>query len=124
MIIKEIKIQSFRSFKPNTSFFLGKNFTLIAGRNATQKTTILGMLGQPFSISLANNPLHGEKTVDGYNFRSQFSEKFKISQKFDKIGTHEWTLNLDKNKCGKDHFTVMSISRKQKGKKETLRFLE
>lgn len=122
MIIKEIKIHSFRSFKPNTSFFLGKNFTLIAGRNATQKTTILGMLGQPFSISLANNPLHGEKTVDGYNFRSQFSEKFKISQKFDKIGTHEWTLNLDKNKCGKDHFTVMSISRKQKGKKETLRF--
>lgn len=119
MIIKEISIKQFRSFE-NTSFSLGKHLTAIAGRNATQKTTVLGMLGQPFSIS-EGNALYGCKTIDGYSFRSQFSEKFKISPDHDIIGNHHWTLKLNQNICGKDHYSVESITRTTKGKK-TLRF--
>lgn len=44
MIIKELDIESFRAFE-NVSFCLGKCITAISGRNATQKTTVLGMLG-------------------------------------------------------------------------------
>ena len=66
--------------------------------------------------------MYGCKTIDGYNFRSQFKEKFKISPTHDVIGQHRWTLLLNESICKKDHFSVESISRKQAGKTTTLRF--
>ena len=78
MIIKSVEIEKFRAFE-NASFTLGKRITAISGRNATQKTTVLGMIGQPFTISAKDHPMYGCKTIDGYNFRSQFKDKFKIS---------------------------------------------
>ena len=50
MIIKSVEIEKFRAFE-HASFALGKRITAISGRNATQKTTVLGMIGQPFTIS-------------------------------------------------------------------------
>lgn len=49
MIIKSVEIEKFRAFE-HASFALGKRITAISGRNATQKTTVLGMIGQPFTI--------------------------------------------------------------------------
>lgn len=66
--------------------------------------------------------MHGCKTIDGYNFRSQFKEKFKISPEHDVIGTHKWTLKLHRGVYDKDYYSVKSIPRKQKGKEDTLRF--
>lgn len=120
MIIKHISIEKFRSFE-NVEFDLGKRLTAISGRNATQKTTLLGMIGQPFTIS-ANNPMYGCKTIDGYNFRSQFREKFKISPEHDTVGEHKWTLNFHQGIYEKDYYSVESIARKQSGKDPTLRF--
>ena len=62
MIIKSIEIEKFRAFE-NVSFYLGRRITAIAGRNATQKTTVLGMIGQPFTIS-KGHPMYGCKTID------------------------------------------------------------
>lgn len=121
MIIKEISIEQFRAFE-NVSFTLGKHITAIAGRNATQKTTVLGMIGQPFTITFKSNRMYGCKTIDGYNFRSQFKEKFKISANHDIIGTHKWTLYLHQNIYSEPSYTVESIARKEKGKPDTLRF--
>ena len=120
MIIKKIEIEKFRSFQ-SVSFELGKRITAIAGRNATQKTTVLGMIGQPFTIS-KGHPMHGSKTIDGYNFRSQFGEKFKISREHDVIGEHKWKLELYRNIHTKDYFIVESIARHQAGRDTTLRF--
>lgn len=122
MIIKSIEIDKFRAFQ-NVEFFLGKRITAISGRNATQKTTVLGMLGQPFTISQIENPLYGCKTIDGYNFKSQFKEKFKISPAHDVIGEHRWTLRLHNTSFSdRDYFTIESIARNQKGGETTLRF--
>lgn len=121
MIIKSIDIEEFRAFE-NVSFALGKHITAIAGRNATQKTTVLGMIGQPFTISSKDHPMYGCKTIDGYNFKSQFREKFKISPAYDIIGTHKWTLNLHQNVYSEPSYSIESIARKQKGKPDTLRF--
>lgn len=95
MIIKKVEIEKFRALK-NVEFELGNNLTAIAGKNGTLKTTILGIIGQPFSLENEENPMHGEKTIDGYNFRSQFSEKFKLSKETDKAGEHKWRLYIDK----------------------------
>lgn len=121
MIIRNIEIEQFRAFS-HVSFALGKRITAISGRNATQKTTVLGMIGQPFTISSKDHPMYGCKTVDGYNFRSQFSEKFKISPIHDKIGEHRWKLILHNGVYKQDSFTVESIARKQSGRPSTLRF--
>ena len=42
MIIKDIEIEQFRAMK-DLNFQIGKKITAIAGRNATLKTTLLGM---------------------------------------------------------------------------------
>lgn len=122
MIIKSVHIEKFRAFE-NVSFILGKRITAIAGRNATLKTTILGMIGQPFSITKKDHALLGSRTIDGYDFRSQFSEKFKISSQHDVIGQHKWTLNFyNQGYYHNNMITVESIARKQTGKPDSLRF--
>ena len=120
MIIKSIEIEKFRAFE-NASFTLGKRITAISGRNATQKTTVLGMIGQPFTIS-KDHPMYGCKTIDGYNFRSQFKEKFKISPEHDVIGQHKWKLELHNGVYEQNYYTVESIARRQSGQAPTLRF--
>jgi len=117
MIIKEIHIETFRAFK-DISFKLGKRITAIAGPNATQKTTVLGMIGQPFSITQKDNPMFGCKTIDGYDFRSQFSEKFKFSAR-EQAGQHRWTLDLYdqvhfNNGQNRPYFIAESILRDKK----------
>ena len=119
MIIKKVEIAKFRAFN-NAEFYLGRRITAISGRNATQKTTVLGMIGQPFSIS-RTHPMYGCSTIDGYNFRSQFKEKFKLSP-FDKIGEHKWTLSLNDNVYRHNHLTVTSTGRHEKGRPLSLRF--
>ena len=120
MIIRGLEIERFRAFE-NVEFSLGKRITAISGRNATQKTTLLGMIGQPFTIS-KGHPMYGCKTIDGYNFRSQFKEKFKISPEHDIIGQHKWKLNLHNGIYKQNYFVVESIARRQSDQDPTLRF--
>lgn len=120
MIVKSIEIEKFRAFE-HATFSLGKCITAISGRNATQKTTLLGLIGQPFTIS-KGHPMYGCKTIDGYNFRSQFKEKFKISPVHDIIGQHKWKLELHNGIYGQNYYAVESIARRQSGQAPTLRF--
>lgn len=120
MIIKSIEIEKFRAFE-NATFSLGKRITAISGRNATQKTTLLGLIGQPFTIS-KGHLMYGCKTIDGYNFKSQFKEKFKISPKHDIVGQHKWRLELHNGIYVQNYYAVVSIARRQSGQTSTLRF--
>ena len=79
MIIKSVHIDKFRAIE-NMDFDLGSKLTAIVGHNGTMKTTVLGVLGQTFTIS-KSHPMYGESTIDGYKYRSQFAEKFKLSEK-------------------------------------------
>lgn len=113
-MLKEIKIRKYRGFK-DVSFKLGTQLTVIAGQNGTQKTTLLGMLTQMFTLG-KDNPMGSEKPLIGGNYRSDFTNKFKFSPKYDKAGDHEWTLSFD----GMDEFTVTSIWRSRE--EGTIRF--
>lgn len=121
MIIESIEVDKFRAIE-NLSLDIGKNITAIAGRNATLKTTLLGMLGQPFTIS-SGHPMYGCTTIDGYNFKSQFKEKFKISKEFDHYGEHIWTLKFYKRGYyNDDKIKMMSIRRPTKTNPNDIRF--
>lgn len=110
MIIDSIHIAKFHGFK-DVGFKLGTNITIIAGQNGTQKTTLLGLLGQPFSLK-SHPEMKDEKPLCGGSYWSQFSEKFKLSPpKYDKAGEHEWTVSF----LTKDEpYTVISMWRDQK----------
>jgi AAA15 family ATPase/GTPase len=118
MTIKKAEIKKFRGFE-DVEFNLGSQLTVIAGQNGTQKTTILGMLSQPFTITDPDNPMKDEKPLCGGSFKSAFNEKFKLSDVFDKAKNHEWTLHL-KNEL--KPFIIESISRNKKAEKNGIRF--
>lgn len=107
MIIDRMVITRFRGFN-DVEISLGRNITVIAGQNGTQKTTLLGVLTQPFTITNKDNPMYGEKPLCGGSYRSAFAEKFKLSQKFDKPKEHEWTLHIANVQ---EPFTVASMRR-------------
>ena len=111
MIIKHLHIEKFRAIK-DLNFDLGSKITVIVGHNGTMKTTILGILSQTFTLS-KDNPMVGEKTIDGYNFHSQFSEKFKLSSK-DLPGEHKWRLDLYDGIYKNNFFEAHSILRDRK----------
>ncbi|MBP4139791.1 ATP-binding protein [Flavobacterium cupreum] len=113
MLIKKIHVEKFRGFN-NIEFELGTSITVIAGQNGTQKTTLLGLLSQPFSINDKSNPISDEKPLCGGNYKSSFSEKFKLSKTFDKPKHHTWTLETN----GNESFSVESIARD----KDSIRF--
>ena len=113
MILRSIEIKKFRGFN-NVGFSFGKNITAVAGQNGTQKTTLLGIISQPFSITDKANPMHSEKPLCGGNYRSLFSEKFKLSEQHDKAASHEWTLNFISESLSP--ITLVSIERNRQNK--------
>ena len=113
MVINKVEIAKFRGYRDAT-LELGTHITLIAGRNGTQKSTLLGLLTQPFTITGSQNPLKGESPLCGGSFKSSFAESFKLSDNFDKPGEHEWTVYVKKESLP---YTVSSMYRdKKKGK--------
>lgn len=105
MKIEKVYITKFRGFKEQ-EFELGSQLTAIAGQNGTQKSTLLGMITQTFSIP-KDNPMYGEKPLCGGSYRSAFSDKFRLSPTFDKPKEHEWSLFFDNGQ----QFEIESIVR-------------
>ena len=63
--IDKISIESFRHFK-DVEFSISENITLIGGQNGTSKSTLLGMLCQPFSFGFHTGSAAGSKDNSKY----------------------------------------------------------
>lgn len=121
-IIREITIDHFRAFH-NIHIPLDRNVVAIAGQNGALKTTLLGLLAQPFSLEKKDHPMYHAKTIEGTNFKSDLKDKFKFSPTFDPIGSHKWTLEIAQEIYPQKSFTCVSIDRKSKTtKKYDIRF--
>lgn len=105
MKLLSVDIAKFRGFQ-DVHINLGEVITVIAGLNGTQKTTLLGLLSQPFSL-LKHPTMKNERPLCGGNYISAFSDKFKLSTEFDIAHSHEWTMNFDEG----EPFVVESIQR-------------
>lgn len=84
--IESIEIDKFRNFTPMT-IKLGRYVTVISGQNGTGKSTLLGMLGQPFGMAEM-------KDVFGRGMRAKFTDMFKLSPDHDIPGEHVYYVNL------------------------------
>jgi len=119
-IIKKISIEHFRAFQ-NLDIPLDRNVIAIAGQNGAMKTTLLGLLAQPFSLEKKDHPMYHSQTIEGTNFKSDLRDKFKFSPTFDPIGSHKWTLEVAREIYPQGTFTCVSIDRKS-GKPYDIRF--
>ncbi|MGR3179309.1 MAG: AAA family ATPase [Candidatus Anammoxibacter sp.] len=140
--IDKISIEQFRRFK-NVEFDIGKNITLIAGQNATSKSTLLGMLCQPFSFGVRKGPdnsaytdnYHGinlaeHHDITGSAFFYDCEDVFRLSSLHDTISKkYTYRLHISGNCISRNSpifsngLFVRAVPRKEKGKKERIRFV-
>ena len=106
-MIKSIYVKQFRAIK-ELHIPLGQKITVIAGQNATCKSTLLGMIGQPFGLK-------NEKTIFGKPFSTKFSDIFKFSKNYDLPGEHEYQIEFyDSSLFGKKLEYIKSYKRAPK----------
>ncbi len=109
--IKGIEIARFRAMH-DLEIELGRLVTVIAGQNGTSKSTILGMLGQPFG-------LRDKQTIFGKSFSTKFTDIFNMSPDHDIPGEHLYYVNFnDETISGSQgqHVQVKSFKRPAKDK--------
>ena len=131
-IIEKVHILRFRKFI-DLEIKCGKKLTVIAGQNGTQKTTLLGLLAHPFSMSKKNpddeniastaedeqvKDFSEAKTIQGHTFQSKFASKFKFDNAKERAKDHEYSLYMyDKSIGNNGIFTLESITRDKKSQK-------
>ena len=145
--IDKISIEQFRHFK-DIEFKINKSITLIAGQNGTSKSTLLGMLCQPFSFGVPRgkaadspdnstyiNNYHGMKLlklrdITGSAFFYDCEDVFRLSRKHDTLSKkYSYRLHLSGNCINRDSpvfdkgLFVRTTKRKDKGAKERIRFV-
>lgn len=81
--IDSIHISRFRTLRDRV-IRLGKYITIIVGRNATMKTSLLGLIAHPF--------VSDAKDCFGVALKTNLSNVFKLSDKYD--GDYKYTINL------------------------------
>lgn len=79
-MFKKLVINNFRIFE-DKEINLGKVFTVIAGQNATGKSTILSLIDNSCEIKIKDG-----KTITNKPFKTQFHEIIKGSKTYDKPG--------------------------------------
>ncbi len=145
--IDKISIEQFRHFE-DVEFEIGKNITLIAGQNGTSKSTLLGMLCQPFSFGVHQGKTAG--SPDNSKYTSNYHEinlakyrditdspffyncedVFRLSRKHDTSPKkYSYYLHLSGNCINtnspvfEDGILVRATKRKDKSGKERIRFV-
>ena len=90
-MFKNIIINDFRQFK-NKELILGKRVTVLAGRNSTGKSTILGLLANSGELKKKDGI-----TISGRQFRAEFGEILHGSKEYDSSGSNKITINVVDN---------------------------
>lgn len=91
-MFKDIRIKDFRLFKEQ-KIILGRQITVLCGRNSTGKSTILGMLANSGELKKKDGTTYTNRA-----FKAEFSELFKGSREYDQIGPDRFEIEL----CSED----------------------
>ncbi|GHU07136.1 hypothetical protein AGMMS50225_03580 [Betaproteobacteria bacterium] len=93
--LTRLEIEKFRALS-NVKVEFGEHITLICGKNGTSKSSILGIAAQIFSFEkdYVKNESLPFRQIAGSTFKSQYSEHFRISDKFDKPGSMQVNIEL------------------------------
>lgn len=94
-LLKSMTVKNFRNMK-DIDFEFGERITVISGKNGTAKSTILGLVAQIFNFEkdVVKDEALAFKALNDKAFKSQFSEHFRLSDKFDKPGEMDVRYNV------------------------------
>lgn len=113
-IVEKMYVKRFRGISEKEILF-NKPVNAIIGKNGTMKTTVLGMIAQPFTLK--TGPMSEESPLTGGRyFNSQLSDKFKFSPEYDVPGEHEWSLIVNNKIYEKGTYTCLSERRSDNGR--------
>lgn len=106
--IEKLHINKFRTIKER-DIVLGKNITLITGKNGTMKSTLLGLVAHPFSspndaVDVFNNPL-----------KTKMKDVFRMSLEKD-TERYKYTLNFLSSRDEKISETIVVYPRKEENR--------
>ncbi len=87
-MLKNLKINNFRQFE-DENILLGKRLTVLAGRNSTGKSTVLGLLANSGELKKKDGT-----TLSGGQFRAEFSEILHGSKKYDAPGSDRIQIDV------------------------------
>lgn len=111
--LKKLKVEKFRALN-NVEIELGDRITVVCGKNGTSKSSILGVAAQIFSFE--KDYVKGEsisfQQVAGASFKSQYSEHFRISDKFDQPGSMVVNIELHDGYTGKDATAKLELMKR------------
>jgi len=94
--LKKLVIEKFRALN-NVEVELGDHITVVCGKNGTSKSSILGIAAQIFSFEkdYATDKELSFHQIAGGQFKSQYSEHFRISDTFDLPGSMRVGIELN-----------------------------
>lgn len=118
--IKKMRVIKFRGIEDQDINFQGKALNAIIGQNASMKTTLLAMIATPFALK--STAMNGEKTIGGEDFGIKLEDRTKFSKRYEKVGDHEWELEVDKRLSKTGTFPIKSYSRTPSGDYNWIRF--
>ncbi|MDO9012653.1 MAG: AAA family ATPase [Gallionella sp.] len=92
--LKKLIIEKFRALN-NVEIEFGDHITVVCGKNGTSKSSILGIAAQIFNFEKdwVKDEAVSFQQITGGSFKSQYSEHFRISEKFDVPGS--MTVNIE-----------------------------
>lgn len=113
--LKKLVIEEFRALK-NVEVEFGDHITVICGKNGTSKSSILGVAAQIFSFEkdYLKDAALSFRQIAGGLFKSQYSEHFRISDKFDQPGS--MTVNIELHDGYTDQAATAKLELMKRGK--------
>lgn len=113
--LKKLHIEKFRALN-NVEVEFGDSITVVCGKNGTSKSSILGIAAQIFSFEkdFASGQDISFRQIAGGTFKSQYSEHFRISNKFDQPGS--MTVNIDLHDGYTDQAATAKLELMKRGK--------
>lgn len=130
--VTSLLIEKFRRFPKDAQINIGNNLTLIVGQNATSKSTLLGMLCQPFEFEAeykvytnVYNKINKSdtRTISGQLFQSDFSNVFRMSNINDDPKTKKYTYYINFNVDGSAKSLIINSEKREDQKNNKIRFV-
>lgn len=120
MHVLSVEIEKFRTIH-NKCFSLGEQITALLGQNGTMKTTLLGMIGEPFRYEYKDENGESYKIVGGGLFQLKFNDAFKFSDGpngLERAGDHIWNVHIDPEIYPDEIYPARTIPRTNKEKND------
>jgi predicted ATPase len=120
--LKKLHIEKFRALN-NVEVEFGDSITVVCGKNGTSKSSILGIAAQIFNFEkdyLKDEDLNYSEIAGG-NFKSQYSDHFRISERFDSPGSMKVNIDLYDGYTGQDATATLQLDKRGKAPRPVVR---